>query len=107
VTRTPIFASAKSSKSGILTLEYQPARGLAPTAKEIKEKQQLEDSEDHKTAKLVFRGAELALKELSARFDSSLIERVPKLWSCMTDALFDVFASGELSSPFQSFTKAS
>ncbi|GAA6059472.1 hypothetical protein JCM10212_005411 [Sporobolomyces blumeae] len=95
-TRTPIFASAKSARAGILTLDYQPARGVAPTPKELREAQQREDSEEHKAAKLVFRGAELALRELSRRFGDDLLDRVPKLWSCMTDALLEVFASGDL-----------
>ncbi|GAA5936334.1 DNA-binding ATPase [Sporobolomyces koalae] len=96
VTRTPIFASAKQSRAGILTLEYEPARGTAPTAKELKEKQLLDDTEENRSAKLVFRGAELALQNLSSRFGMSLIERVPKLWSCMTDAALQVFASGDI-----------
>ncbi|GAA6010257.1 hypothetical protein JCM11491_005414 [Sporobolomyces phaffii] len=95
VTRTPIFATAKNSKAGILTLEYEPARGTAPTAKEIKERQQLEDSDENKSAKLVFRGAELALRELSSRFGEGLFERVPKLWSCMVEVVLEVFGPGD------------
>ncbi|GAA5886029.1 hypothetical protein JCM5296_007067 [Sporobolomyces johnsonii] len=96
VSRTPIFASTKSSPAGILTLEYQPARGTAPTGKEAKETPQGGDAEETAAAKLVFRGAQLALSELSQRFGAELLDRVPKLWSCMSDALLRVFASGDL-----------
>ncbi|BGP14619.1 TATA-binding protein-associated factor mot1 [Rhodosporidiobolus nylandii] len=90
--RTPIFASAKGSKAGLLTLEYNPARGTAEkTAKDA-----VVDTEDQVAAKLVYRGAQLALTELAERFGPELLERVPKLWSCMADALLAVFASGDV-----------
>ncbi|GAA5949726.1 hypothetical protein JCM21900_003274 [Sporobolomyces salmonicolor] len=96
VSRTPIFTSTKSSPAGILTLEYQPARGTAPTGKEAKEAPQGGEAEETAAAKLVFRGAQLALSELSQRFGAELLGKVPKLWSCMSDALLRVFASGDV-----------
>ncbi|GAA6038936.1 hypothetical protein JCM8097_000582 [Rhodosporidiobolus ruineniae] len=93
-TRTPIFAATKSSTAGILTLQYNPARGTAekPSAKEA----QPVESEEQVAAKLVYRGAQLALSELAERFEDQLLERVPKLWNCMSDALLSVFQSGDL-----------
>lgn len=90
ISRTPIFADSKNSKRGILTLEYKPARGLA--LKEIKE---VVESDDIIAARLVYRGAQLALSELALRFGSRLLDRVPKLWSCMSEVLLQVFSSGK------------
>lgn len=92
VSRTPIFAASKGLKKGILTLEYKPARGLA--TKDSKEASV--ESEDVVTARLVYRGAQLALSELAARFGPELLNRVPKLWSCMSETLLSVYESGEL-----------
>lgn len=73
-----------------MTLEHKPARGLA-----VKEsKDAVVESDELLTARLVYRGAQLALSELAARFDTELLDRVPKLWSCMSDALLTIFASG-------------
>lgn len=73
-----------------MTLEHKPARGLA-----VKEsKDTLVESDEMLTARLVYRGAQLALSELAARFDTELLDRVPKLWSCMSDALLTTLASG-------------
>jgi TATA-binding protein-associated factor len=52
------------------------------------------DTPDQAAAKLVYRGAQLALSELAERFGPELLERVPKLWSCMSEALLAVFGSG-------------
>lgn len=90
VSRTPIFATSKSTSTGIFSLEFKPARGLA--VKETKES--LRVSDEAVAAKLVFRGAQLALSELADRFGENLLERVPKLWGCMSDALLTTFASG-------------
>lgn len=90
-TRTPIFASAKSSRAGILTLQYSPARGTAEKAS----KDALAETPEQTAAKLVFRGAQLALTELASRFGSELLDKVPKLWSCMADPLIEMYGSGE------------
>ena len=98
VSRTPIFAASKHLTKGILTLEYTPARGLAtkePAGAQV-------EHADTLTAKLVYRGAQLALSELAARFGADLLERVPKLWSCMSETLLAVYASGQCQpSPIQ------
>ncbi|GAA6002172.1 hypothetical protein JCM10207_003108 [Rhodosporidiobolus poonsookiae] len=92
VTRTPIFASTKNRVDCILTLEYNPARGeVEKGAKDV-----AVETPDQATAKLVYRGAQLALSELAQRFGPELLERVPKLWSCMTEALLEVFGSGNV-----------
>ncbi|GAA6037551.1 hypothetical protein NBRC10512_002557 [Rhodotorula toruloides] len=91
-TRTPIFASAKSSRAGILTLQYSPARGTAEKAS----KDALAETPEQTAAKLVFRGAQLALTELASRFGSELLDKVPKLWSCMADPLIEMYGSGDV-----------
>ncbi|KPV76382.1 uncharacterized protein RHOBADRAFT_52398 [Rhodotorula graminis WP1] len=94
VSRTPIFAATKTSSAGILTLQYNPARGTVD--KPAKDKAVEVESDEVKAAKLVYRGAQLALSELAERFGPLLLERVPKLWSCMADALLEVFSSGDI-----------
>lgn len=94
VTKTPIFATSKSIDAGILSLRYKPARGLA--GKEIKA---LEESEQVVASRLVFRGAQLALSELATKFESKLLDQVPKLWGCMSDAISSTLDSSS-SPPF-------
>lgn len=91
-TQTPIFASAKSSKAGILSLQYSPARGTIQKAS----KDASGETPEQAAAKLVFRGAQLALTELASRFGPDLLGKVPKLWSCMADPLVEFYGSGEL-----------
>ena len=91
ISRTPIFGASKAQE-GILTLVHKPARGLA--AKEAKEA--AAETDEVVAARLVSRGAQLALTELATRFGPALLDRVPKLWSCMADALLAVFGSGDL-----------
>ncbi|KAI5477115.1 hypothetical protein MNV49_006843 [Pseudohyphozyma bogoriensis] len=90
--RTQIFAQTKTSSKGILTLEYKPARGLAQ--KEAKDA--AVESSSQAAAKLVHRGAQLALGELAKTFGETLLQRAPKLWSCMSEALLFVYASGDI-----------
>ncbi|GEM06888.1 SNF2-related helicase [Rhodotorula toruloides] len=91
-TRTPIFASTKSSTAGILTLQYRPARGTVDKAP----KDAGAETPEQTAAKLVFRGAQLALTELASRFGPELLEKVPKLWSCMADPLVEIYGSGDV-----------
>ncbi|KAM0788287.1 hypothetical protein ACM66B_001433 [Microbotryomycetes sp. NB124-2] len=96
VARTPIFAGSKGVKRGILTLMYNPARGEATKETKDKTTQELGGG-DNSAAKLVFRGAEFALARLSSLFGDDLLDRLPKLWSCMSDALFVTYSSGNTS----------
>lgn len=91
VARTPLFAEATApgAPTGILSLHYAPARGLA--SKDARGP--VEVSPEVLAARLVFRGAQLALAELAARFGDALLERVPKLWSCMADGLVSSFGT--------------
>ncbi|GAA5967385.1 hypothetical protein JCM11641_000529 [Rhodosporidiobolus odoratus] len=90
--RTPIFSATKTSTAGVLTLQYNPARGtMEKASKEVPV-----ETEDQAAAKLVYRGAQMALSELALRFGPELLERVPKLWNCMADALLSTFASGDV-----------
>lgn len=87
--RTPIFARGKSVKRGILTLVHNPARGEA--TKESKD--MIVETDAVKSARLVYRGAQMALSQLAATFGDDLLDKVPKLWSCMTEALLTTLGS--------------
>ncbi|GAA5975963.1 hypothetical protein JCM10908_005340 [Rhodotorula pacifica] len=91
VTLTPLFASAKASSAGVLSLAKDPARGAAE--KSSKGKQETVNEADEAT-KLVYRGAQQALAALARRFGESLLTRVPKLWSCMADPLLQTYGQG-------------
>ncbi|SCV74101.1 BQ2448_6533 [Microbotryum intermedium] len=91
-TRTPIFSDEMNAEQGILTLKYTPARGEA--VKENKERDV--ESPEVATARVTFRGAQLALAQLSIRFGDLLLERVPRLWSGMSEGLLAAFASGDV-----------
>lgn len=47
-------------------------------------------------AKLLRRGAELALSSLASTFGDDLIDRIPKLWQCMSEPLLTLFSSGDV-----------
>lgn len=94
VSRTAIFAATKANKKGILTIEYNPARGVATKESKVADP----EPEDLLAAKLVYRGAEIALGQLAERFGADLLQKVPKLWSCMSDALLTTYSSREFSS---------
>ncbi|KAK4058278.1 TATA-binding protein-associated factor mot1 [Microbotryomycetes sp. JL221] len=97
VSRTPIFASSKNVKRGILTLMYNPATGETTRESKDKEKhQQQTETQESVAAKLVFRGAEFALSKLAELFGDDLLERSPKLWTCMSEALLRTYGSGEV-----------
>lgn len=91
VSQTPLFGQSKNVKDTIFTLKDKPARGLA--VKEVRE--EVVESEDAVKAKLNRRGAQAALSQLAERFGENVLERMPKLWSCMTEALTRTFSQGE------------
>lgn len=88
---TPLFASAKSASAGILSLDKDPARGVAEKSNKVSQEATAESDE---ATKLVYRGAQQALAALAERFGADLFTRVPKLWSCMADALLETYGQG-------------
>lgn len=96
--QTPLFASVKSQTETVLTLAHAPARG---TVEKPTKGQQPGDSDAADTAaKLVYRGASRAITELTQRFGIDVLDRVPKLWSCMADPLVAVFGQGKIHTTF-------
>ncbi|KAM0754707.1 hypothetical protein T439DRAFT_368083, partial [Meredithblackwellia eburnea MCA 4105] len=90
-TRTAVFSTGRTINAHFISLVNKPARGLVT-------KEQLAtpaESEDVRTAKLVYRGAMQALGELADRFGADLIDRLPKLWNCMSDALLALYSSSD------------
>jgi TATA-binding protein-associated factor len=93
-TQTPIFATAKVTLDGILTLREQQDAAAVIAASTGKAKEALViESEEVVQARITSRGAKLAFAELARTFGERLADEVPKLWSCMTVALSDTFAS--------------
>ncbi|GAA5868377.1 hypothetical protein JCM3774_003272 [Rhodotorula dairenensis] len=91
VTLTPLFASTKSTSAGILSLDKDPARGVAEKSNKAPQEPVAESDE---ATKLVYRGAQQALAALAKRFGADLLTRVPRLWSCMADALLETYGQG-------------
>ncbi len=103
VTLTPLFASAKSTSAGILSLAKDPARGVAEKSSKIPQEAVAESDE---ATKLVYRGAQQALTALAKRFGADLLTRVPKLWSCMADPLLETYGQGAHSVDVQSLVRS-
>ncbi|PWN51876.1 hypothetical protein IE53DRAFT_31699 [Violaceomyces palustris] len=88
-TQVPIFSAAKGAREGILSLVDPPPRSSGRGAG----KEEMVESEDVLRGRLIRRGAERALAELSSHFKADLFKTVPMLWECMSAALRDVFSS--------------
>ncbi|KAA1101050.1 TATA-binding protein-associated factor mot1 [Puccinia graminis f. sp. tritici] len=92
--QTPTFAKSKGNKVGIFSAEDN---GIRPPTKGGSTHRDSPESESASSqAKLLRRGAELALSSLAARFGDSLIDRIPKLWHCMSEPLLTLFSSGDV-----------
>ncbi|KNE89981.1 hypothetical protein PSTG_16566 [Puccinia striiformis f. sp. tritici PST-78] len=92
--QTPTFAKSKGHKIGIFSAEDS---GIRPQTKNGSTHRDSPESESASAqAKLLRRGAELALSSLAARFGDNLIDRIPKLWQCMSEPLLTLFTSGDV-----------
>lgn len=91
--QTPTFARSKSKQCGIFSAEDI---GIRPASKTGITDRVDPDSENSTQAKLLRRGAELALSSLAATFGDHLIDRTPKLWQCMSEPLLTLFSSGSV-----------
>ncbi|KAG0149490.1 hypothetical protein CROQUDRAFT_687820 [Cronartium quercuum f. sp. fusiforme G11] len=90
--QTPTFIKGKSSKRGIFLAQDN---GIRPS---MSGNDSCEPSSDEASdqPKLLRRGAELALSSLAAKFGDDLIDRIPKLWQCMSEPLLTLFKSGDV-----------
>lgn len=94
VEQTPAFALNKHLEKGILsaksiiTSESQATNGKASKIA------QMDLSIEAEKAKVSRRGAELAFKELSAKFGEELFTHVPKMWEFMAGGLVAAFQTG-------------
>ncbi|WAQ86176.1 hypothetical protein PtA15_6A808 [Puccinia triticina] len=92
--QTPTFAKNRSNKVGIFSAEDSGIR--APTKSGPTHRDNPESESASSQAKLLRRGAELALSSLAARFGDDLIDRIPKLWQCMSEPLLTLFSSRDV-----------
>ncbi|POV96247.1 hypothetical protein PSTT_15759 [Puccinia striiformis] len=98
VSRTNLYLNFKpvppTHKIGIFSAEDS---GIRPQTKNGSTHRDSPESESASAqAKLLRRGAELALSSLAARFGDNLIDRIPKLWQCMSEPLLTLFTSGDV-----------
>lgn len=101
VTFTPVFQDSRAIRDGILLVK-KSVLGTAP-GKGAKDKDKDKDAtviaevEETPTmikAKLVRRGAQLALSEMARKFGPTLFDTLPMLWQCMVQSLVDNFSQG-------------
>jgi len=92
--QTPTFAKSKGNKAGIFSAEDSGIRPPTKSGSALRDNSESENASSQ--AKLLRRGAELALSSLAARFGDSLIDRIPKLWQCMSEPLLTLFSSGDV-----------
>ncbi|EGG04881.1 uncharacterized protein MELLADRAFT_116969 [Melampsora larici-populina 98AG31] len=93
--QTPTFVKGKASKRGIFLAQDN---GIRPSTGASDSGLTSEASSDEASsqAKLLRRGAELALSSLAAKFGDDLIDRIPKLWNCMSEPLLTLFNTGDV-----------
>ena len=94
VEQTPTFAFSKTTEKGVLS--FKSASQWDGTSGRNGSKGQ-GDTEESTKARLSRRGAELAFKQLSAKFGEKLFELIPKIWEFMAGGLQTTFASGKFS----------
>ncbi|PLW56210.1 hypothetical protein PCANC_02036 [Puccinia coronata f. sp. avenae] len=92
--QTPTFAKSKGNKVGIFSAEDSGIRPPTKSGSIVRDNSESDSASSQ--AKLLRRGAELALSSLAARFGDSLIDRIPKLWQCMSEPLLTLFSSGDV-----------
>ncbi|MCO5552895.1 hypothetical protein L7F22_006414 [Adiantum nelumboides] len=92
-TQTPIYANAKDQLEGILSINEVPpvapkwkGRGGGPVSQA-----DANEPEEVREGKLIRRGAEMTLREVSRLFGDRLFHVVPTLWDCMSAPLLDAF----------------
>ncbi|KAJ2277694.1 TATA-binding protein-associated factor mot1 [Coemansia sp. RSA 371] len=100
---TPVFADRKQSDT-ILMLDVvqheqsdaqMATAAAAAIAKKGKNKVVVDEPKTDKSAQIAVRGAEGALSALAQLFGAQLLEKVPRVWTCVSDALASVYgASG-------------
>ncbi|KAI8445371.1 hypothetical protein BY996DRAFT_6434687 [Phakopsora pachyrhizi] len=94
--QTPTFVKSKSFKEGIFSAQDTGVRPLTKSGYPTGLSSEKVNSEEISQAKLLRRGAELTLSSLAAKFGDDMIERIPKLWSCMSEPLLTLFNSGDV-----------
>ncbi|KAI8096669.1 uncharacterized protein BX664DRAFT_324574 [Halteromyces radiatus] len=93
-----IFLCSDSTKTPILE-DNLVQSGIQSIQKEDKPTTNVntkENDSDYRETQLMKRGAEVSFRELCNRFGNEVFDVVPKLWSCMTEKLIQVFPSDEV-----------
>lgn len=98
IDQTPAFNMTMQAEKGILsTKAILSGEGLAPNGKSLKgSNAQADLPTEASKAKISRRGAELAFKQLSAKFAQDLFVRVPKMWEFMAGGLLAAYTNGLL-----------
>lgn len=89
---TPLFSAAKSDSRGVYDIDIHGRNAMVPVNanKRASKGTVLPDAAEVEAsgkATLVRRGAESTLKHLARLFGDQLLFQLPKLWSCMSEAL--------------------
>lgn len=103
-TLTPIFARTRyaTQDTFAVLVENNFALSFKKGPVELSRKHVLEpkngtvEDDSAMKARLVRRGAELAVTALSNRFHERIFLRIPKLWICMTEALFRIPVTSDI-----------
>ena len=96
-TITPLFAAHRNATQGILTLDTPiPPPNSSANKSAPRAPVEAGESEHIIKARLVRRGAEMAIQSLADQFGGHLFVRVPKLWSCMAQTLDELLGSGSI-----------
>lgn len=93
-TQTAIFANVKGTHVGIMSQGIEATANGSTGGKRSAAPAADSESEEVRQGKLIRRGAEMALGELSKMFGKTLFEFAPALWEGMSATLVEVFANG-------------
>lgn len=87
---TPVFAQSRRIYAGVLTCKLMAAKPSGSTRKD-KDEAGAEETPEAAKARIVKRGAQLALTRLGKLFGPELFTRLKQMWDSMVGGLEDAF----------------
>lgn len=96
---TPVFAQSRRIHAGVLTCKLMASKSSTTRKDKDKDEAGGEESPEAVKARIVKRGAQLALTRLGELFGPELFTRLKQMWDSMVGGLEDVFGEGASSTP--------
>lgn len=88
--QTPIFSKSITKQVGILSFNKTLATAVSVAPIRTRD-EPVDEPIEGIAAKIMRRGGIIAFQQLAATFGSDLFRRLPKLWQCISEELFNVY----------------